>query len=515
MSNPFNYLDDIQQSGSIEINLAGMSGSVFLSDTQVKQHLLKLTGALTGNTTLYFPASAVGNTFVIDNATTGGFTVSVMGRGTVPFALSSIGAQQVYYDSTNFNLEDATASKAPRGNLALVGGGTDIVLTTNQFNNNSFDITGTLTANINVIIPDGIPQTFIVDNGTTGAFSITVKHNATAGVVVGQGTRVILYTTGTLVEPVTASGAGGGGHIIQEETTILPSRANLNFRGVNITASDDGLNTTNVEAVIVPVRQTVLYSPVDTAGLPTFLPATSASLVLTIQNVTGTDYLEMTASQRSADVIGRTTTNSLSWTCGASSGTNYLPVAVALGGVLTAQTPVTLAPIYQWGGTPAVTNGQYTFNIQQMTMFLGNGTSAPAVNHVIIGECVAGATTITSTVAYALQGRYYGDIATLAANTNYTLNTNMGISPEFCITRKWLYCKTAELGYTIGQRAYDTQDGNAGTGTNWYGIASGVTNNVASFRTHGGIGVVRIDSSSLAGFTVANWGMEFMINRGF
>lgn len=106
-------------------------------------------------------------------------------------------------------IAELEAEKAPTGNLALSAAATDIVLTAAQFANNSFDVTGALTASINIILPDGIAHSFIVDNATSGAFTVTVKHSATAGVVVPQGTKQLLYTTGSVVEGVTAATGGG------------------------------------------------------------------------------------------------------------------------------------------------------------------------------------------------------------------------------------------------------------------------------------------------------------------
>lgn len=100
-------------------------------------------------------------------------------------------------------INSLASGKISNGNLALsVTGGTR-VLTTTEFDNISIDISGTLTANQVIEIPDGIPTLFIVDNLTTGAFTLTIKHNATTGVLVSQGQRTLLYTTGTQVEAIT------------------------------------------------------------------------------------------------------------------------------------------------------------------------------------------------------------------------------------------------------------------------------------------------------------------------
>jgi hypothetical protein len=187
--------------------------------------------------------------------------------------------------------------------------------------------------------------------------------------------------------------------------------------------------------------------------LPSFLPATSASLVLTTQNVTSTAPLVVTASNGSNDAgdvnrVGQTITNSLSWTVGASV-TSYLPATVNADGTLTAVTPVTLAPIYQHGGTPATTSGQYTYNLQEGKMYKGNGATAPQVNDVIVGEAVSGASTITSTIAYAVRGCYTSANVTIpASNTQVTNSHNIGNSMLDWIAK--LVCTTAELGYSVG-----------------------------------------------------------------
>lgn len=185
----------------------------------------------------------------------------------------------------------------------------------------------------------------------------------------------------------------------------------------------------------IPVRQTVISGPVDTNGFPTFLPATSASFSITTQNVsTGANALVATAAGGAAangaiNAVAQSTSN-LTWSGCTASATNFLPLLVS-GGTLTPQTPVTLAPIYQWGGTPAVTAGQYTYNIQQGIMYLGNGSVANAVNHVIVGEVVAGASTITSSIAYAYQGRYSSGRFAISNTTAYVKSHNLGTAPEY------------------------------------------------------------------------------------
>lgn len=259
------------------------------------------------------------------------------------------------------------------------------------------------------------------------------KDNATASL------RGIYIWNGAAVPATRATDADGVGELtsgavvaVEEGTTNADSQWMLTTDGA-ITIGTTALTFARKDvtaSVNVPTRQTVLSGPVDANGFPTFLPATSANLNLTSQNIsTGVNALVATAAgganaSGAINVVGQATSN-LTWTGCTANQTNYLPVSI-FGGVLTPLTPVILAPIYQWGGTPAVTAGQYTYNIQQGIMYLGNGSAAVAVNHVIIGEAVAGASAITSTVAYAYCGNYDSGWFPIAVNTDYVKSANIG-----------------------------------------------------------------------------------------
>jgi len=60
-------------------------------------------------------------------------------------------------------------------------------------------LTGTITGNINVVIPDSVEKTYIIENGTSGAFTVTVKTSSGSGVTWGstdKGTKMV-YSNGT------------------------------------------------------------------------------------------------------------------------------------------------------------------------------------------------------------------------------------------------------------------------------------------------------------------------------
>lgn len=92
--------------------------------------------------------------------------------------------------------------------LAVTINSADVNLTVSQFQNMAFLLTGTLTGDRNLIVPLSPNSAtvacggrFIVVNGTTGSYNVTVKTIAvgSTGVVVPRGTAVALYSDGTNV----------------------------------------------------------------------------------------------------------------------------------------------------------------------------------------------------------------------------------------------------------------------------------------------------------------------------
>jgi hypothetical protein len=65
--------------------------------------------------------------------------------------------------------------------------------------NQVLKLIGTIAGAVNVVIPDGIEKTYIVNNATTGAYSVTFKTSSGSGVTWGatDKTTKIVYTDGT------------------------------------------------------------------------------------------------------------------------------------------------------------------------------------------------------------------------------------------------------------------------------------------------------------------------------
>jgi len=371
---------------------------------------------LTGTQTLTNKDLTTGNTFPTFNQNTTGSAATL----TTTRSISATG--------------DATWSVNFNGSTNATSGLTLATVNANigTFNNVTVNAKGLVTAASNVAYLTG-NQTITISGEASGSGSTAISLTLNNASVIGK-----LLTGFT-------SGAGS----ISATDSILTAIQKLNGNDalkqtlVTLTTTGTGAATFNqgtgalniptpVSSFSPPVRQTVLQGPVTTAGLPDFLPATSASLSITSQNVsTGLNALIITAATGTTNNTGMTTTN-LTWTGLTASTTNFLYVDIDTAGVITTGS-TTVLPIYQWGGTPAVTANQFTFNIQQMASFVGNGTVANQAGRVFVGEAVTNATTVTNAFGYAYMGRYQGAyIATLpAVAVNTIAQHNIGTYPRY------------------------------------------------------------------------------------
>jgi hypothetical protein len=160
------------------------------------------TVALTGSTTNYVEATAAG---VVSKNTTG-FTA-----GSIPLYTIVAGASTVtsYTDERAWIVPDYLGQQA---SVAITSA--DVTLTAAQARCKTIILSGTLTGNRNLIVPNSGEWT--VYNGTSGAFSVTVKTSAGTGVAVTQSTASICTANGT---NVFAAASGGG---IADTTQCIP-----------------------------------------------------------------------------------------------------------------------------------------------------------------------------------------------------------------------------------------------------------------------------------------------------
>lgn len=276
-------------------------------------------------------------------------------------------------------------------------------------------------------------KTAVTSAGTAPNFTAATAP-AYGALAAGQRMRVKFHAPGTTGSNTLNRDGLGAKNLMQYDATgtkvaaVIASGqlADVEYDGTDMVVLDP---LPPVGAAGVPVRQTVLGGPVDSSGYPSFLPAAAGSLSITSQNITSSAPFVAAAANGfgSAGAVDRTgqSTANLTWSSLTANSTNYLYVDVAANGTLTPGS-TTLAPSYQFGGTRSTTNGQATFNTQEMRMTAGNGSSAVQTYRVFVGEAVTNASTVTSTVAYAYQGKYKKSGLALSVGMNTNMAHNIG-----------------------------------------------------------------------------------------
>ena len=114
--------------------------------------------------------------------------------------------------------------------------------------NQVLKLTGTISGNVNVTIPDSIEKTYIVENATSGAHTVTFKTSSGTGITwsaTDKGKK-ILYSDGTNIEEgITSTGSLITGDITTNTiyTTNLTVTNNTNVSGItisdNVTAANN------------------------------------------------------------------------------------------------------------------------------------------------------------------------------------------------------------------------------------------------------------------------------------
>ncbi len=261
---------------------------------------------------------------------------------------------------------------------------------------------------------------------------------------------------------------------------------------------------------VTAVRHTVQAGPYS-SGLPNFLPSTATGTTLTSQNIDSSNPLIVCASQGfgyGTDRIGTSTAN-LSWTGLTVATTYYLYVDVSSSGGLTTGSTST-KPVYQYSGTPAVTAGTCTFDITKMTMYAGNGSTAPAAWRVFVGEAVSDGANITATVMYAYNGIYNSGNLGLAVSTTYTFAHNVGAPVNY---KAVAVCIDAagEGGYAQYDEVEYTYDG----------TYNGVPSQLFNYRTGKigcgalGIGLPNTTTAAYTALTESKWRIKVYVRRAF
>lgn len=169
-----------------------------------------------GTITLASALTVTSGWFVlVKNAGSGIWTASAPGGQTIDagpsLALSPGQSCWLISDGANFftlGLGQKINSIFDFIQIDLTGANGNVVLAGVQLNRVSYRFTGALAGNVNIIVPNTVQQ-YWVDNESTGAFTLTVKTAAGAGIAVGQGSRNILYSDSANVTNAVTFGSTG------------------------------------------------------------------------------------------------------------------------------------------------------------------------------------------------------------------------------------------------------------------------------------------------------------------
>lgn len=136
-------------------------------------------------------------------------------------------------------------------------------------------------------------------------------------------------------------------------------------------------------------------------------------------------------------------------------------------------------------------SGQHTYVHDIGQMYVGNGSAAIAVQRTAEGECLAGASSITSVTSYQKNRKYKSAWASPLPAAGVAVNANHNIGSDELRVKLEAQCISAEFGYSVGQTITEI-NGNTG------GVAAPIS-------------VVR--TSKTVGFTVTNSGGLLALNK--
>lgn len=129
--------------------------------------------------------------------------------------------------TTNTNLGTLLEEAIGGYTSVTVADAGDTTLTTangaaDQSRNMTINLTGTLTASRNVIVP-AIEKVYLVKNATSGGFAVTVKVSGQTGVSVANGTTMLVFVDGTDVRQAGAQVGASNSLVLAAGSASAPS----------------------------------------------------------------------------------------------------------------------------------------------------------------------------------------------------------------------------------------------------------------------------------------------------
>jgi hypothetical protein len=311
----------------------------------------------------------------------------------------------------------------------------DVTLTAAQARCNIILLSGTLTGNRNLIVPNN--GLWVVDDDTAGAFSVTVKTSAGTGVSTTQGSAGIFFADGTNV----SSAASGGGSTNSFSTIAVSGQSDV--------VADSSTDTLTLAAG---------------SGISITTNATTDTITIT-NSGTASNSFETIAVSGQSDVVADSGTDTLTLAAGSgisittNAGTDTITISASGGG-----SGLTLATAQAATSGTTITFSSLPAGLNRITcMWTGlssNGTSSTGIR---LGD--AGGVETTG---------YTGRVGYLAGTSPnvYTLSTGFD----------WLTGTSSDTG--DGQLILSRIDGNTWIASGFFTLPSNtVIYHMNAFKT--------------------------------
>jgi hypothetical protein len=247
-------------------------------------------------------------------------------------------------DITNTNLNLLQQAIGGYQEVSIAGGAqtTALVMSNAALSNARnavIKLTGTITGNQIVTVPDGIEKTWIVYNGTTGSFTVQFKQASGTGITFATTNKGFkyFYSNGTNVdEIILASPPGGSDTQVQFNSggTAFGGSSNFTWDGTNVQIGSQGdlrlgdSDNSNYVALHAPTTVATNYT-------------------LTLPTATGTSGQVLSLSDGSGNLSFTTVTGGAAWQAVVTSSLTVVAKAGYFintsGGVITATLPASPA----------------------------------------------------------------------------------------------------------------------------------------------------------------------------
>lgn len=340
-----------------------------------------------------------------------------------------------------------------------VSGGADVTLTDVEANNTLLNLTGTLTANINVIVPLGTaPRLWVVTNNTTGAYTVTVKGATGAGIAVAQAGEALLSQDGTNV----FLAGGGGSGAVKSINTKTPDGSGA----VTLTASDVGAVATSALGAAGGAASLDGSGKLPTSQLPNlaiidFLGTVADQTAMLALSGQKGDWCARSDTSTVYVITSSDPTQISSWTA--------LSYPTGTGGTVTSVSLTTPGLLFNVSGSPVTGSGTLgmTLKTQVKNTFLAGPTTGAdatptmralvaadmaallaAVNVFTKNQCIA-TVSLGSGVSPAIDASLSNNFKiTLTANNTLVNPTNLteGMTLNFAITQDATGSRTLSYG---------------------------------------------------------------------